>query len=208
MPERPHGGFHDGFRTVERAQFLLEIEAERLAATCVHDVGGLAAGAEEPCDALALSDGRVGEGEMRLGIQALAVHDQGDVVHVDGLAREGPLDEGLQVDPRFAPDVEEGAAERIPVLVPQDGPVGFVVEQRQRGAPNGEHGLLGAEHDPDQRPQGDGPGARGAQRRARPIEGAHAPDHRVGAMEGVLIRHRHPVSTSPSRLRLRTATRR
>jgi hypothetical protein len=66
------------------------------------------ADAEEAVDvALFTPYGRVGEGEVRFLPKPIALYPQLDVVHLDGLATIGLLDDLNQVISNFLPDPKE-----------------------------------------------------------------------------------------------------
>ena len=124
---------------------------------------------------------------MRLRRQPLALDDEHDVVHVGRLAGQGPLDERHEVAARLCPDVQKRPAEGVAVLRTENSAVGIIVEKRQALAPDGEHRLLGGEHDANQRLQRRRPCLDRAQRRPGPIDGAHPAAQVAAAVEdGVL----------------------
>ncbi|ACG78003.1 conserved hypothetical protein [Phenylobacterium zucineum HLK1] len=158
-----------------------------------HPAGGLDAGAEHaPHRAGLVGQGTVGEGEEgRLGI-AVALHQEGQVLLPDALAVERRADQGLQVGPDLGPDLLEPQAEGGGVPGAQDRRVGVVVDEGELGAPGDEHRLLGVQHHRRGGPQGLGPGGGVAERRARPVVGAHERAHRPAALEEARNRHRTP----------------
>ena len=63
------------------------------------------------------------------------LHDEGDMIHVNGFACIGPLDDRQEVVADLGPHVEERSAERGRVLAGEDLGVGVVVEQRPFRSP-------------------------------------------------------------------------
>ena len=82
---------------------------------------------------------------------SLTIQQEREVIHVDRLARQRALDQRQQILLHFSPYVHERCAKRGVVLRAKKQAVGVVVEQRQLGTPGCEHGLLGTQHDADER---------------------------------------------------------
>ena len=121
---------------------------------------------------------------MRLLRVALAAHHEGDVVHVDGLAGIGSRDDGNEVGADLVPDVEEVATERVGVLGDQDLGVRVVVEERALRPPCDEHGLVGREHQVEERLERLRPALHRAERRLGPRVSAQALSHLAVTGEG------------------------
>jgi hypothetical protein len=140
-----------------------------------HDLGGdVGAGAEEACDGPRfVPHGRIGEGEMRFLRIALPLHDEGDVVHVDRMPGIGLLDDGPEVVADLGPHVQERPAQGRRMFPREDLRVGIVVEKGGFGPPGDEHGLGGSEHHAHEGLETVRPGLGRAERRARPVVGAH-----------------------------------
>ena len=126
---------------------------------------------------------RVGEGPRLLRV-ALAADHEGDVVHVDGLAGIGSRDDGNEVGADLVPDVEEVATERVGVLGDQDLGVRVVVEERALRPPCDEHGLVGREHQVEERLERLRPALHRAERRLGPRVSAQALSHLAVTGEG------------------------
>ena len=147
-----------------------------------HLAGDLVAGTEEAGDLPGLvAHGGVGEAEMRLLQIAATLHEEGDVVHVDGVARIGPLDDRHEVGTDLLPHLQKVAPQRCGMLRRQDLGVGIVVEQRALRPPGDEHGLVGRQHDADQRLQRRRPVLRRPEARPGPGERTQAFAHHAAA---------------------------
>jgi hypothetical protein len=138
----------------------------------------LGAGADEARNgATLIAHRRVGEGEVRLLRIAAPLHDEGNVVHVDGLTAIGLLDDGQEVSADLVPDLQEVAAQGGRMLTHEDLGIGIVVEQRAFQPPSDEHRLVRTQHHADQRFEPVRPAVRCAERRRCPVVGSDERTH-------------------------------
>lgn len=84
---------------------------------------------------------------------AVPVQHKCDVVHVDRLTGERLINDRRQIVTNLRPHIEEGAAERLRVLGPEDLGVGVIVEKGSLTPPGDEHRLLGRKKNAHQRAQ-------------------------------------------------------
>jgi hypothetical protein len=122
---------------------------------------------------------------MRLLRVSSALHDEGDVIHVDRLARIGLLDNRQEVCPNLVPDSEEVTTQGSRMLAREDLHIGIVVEQRALRPPGDEHGLVRPQHDPDKGFEALRPPFGRANRRRRPVVRPHERAHLPAAREKV-----------------------
>jgi hypothetical protein len=117
-----------------------------------HPRGRLRAGAEHAGHPSAFVAHRgVAEGESGLLRVAVAVHDEGDILHMRRLAGIGARQDRLDLVPDVGPELIERPAERRRVARPAHCRVAVVVEGRVLGPPHDQHGLLRDKRDADQR---------------------------------------------------------
>ena len=194
----------------DEARRLLEQPREALALGMhlparPHRGGGLRAGAEHARDRAVLDPHRrVTEGEVGLLRVAVAMHREGDVIHMRGLARIGPRQDRPNLVPDVVPHLVEGLAQRARMASAAHRCVAVIVEGDVRLAPDDQHGLLRAEHHADQSLERRRPRLRAPERRRRPVDPS---DQRAGLAAAVeeegpvahAVRLRHDGCRPPER---------
>ena len=126
---------------------------------------------------------RIGEGEPRLFVVALAIHHERQVLAIDRLACHGRIDQRADVRPDLRPDVVKAPAQGARMLGAKDLGVRVVVEEAERVSPRDEHREPRLKKEPDDRSQRLRPGFRGAKRRFRPVVRTHQCTHGAASVQ-------------------------
>ncbi len=202
------GAFHDVGQELALRERLVHPALERLVqlaqgALGKHPSGRLRARTEHSGDLAALvAQRRIGEGEPRLFVVALAIHHEWQVLAIDRLACHGRIDQRADVRPDLRPDVVKAPAQGARMLGAKDLGVRVVVEEAECVSPRDEHRETRLKKEPDDRSQRLRPGFRSAQRRFRPVVGTHQCTHRAASVQELdgpvdrwqsWLEHHHPL---------------
>ena len=164
---------------VDQAESFLEKIPEIMqrfeAALADHAPGRFGNSGENAADfAGFVEDGAVGEGEVRLLLEAGPVHEEQQVLGPGGpLGAQDFVVEGADDGPDFAPALRTALAQRPRVLIAEDRAVAVVVELDGVRAPPEEHGKGRAQADIECGAQALGPALDGAKGCRRPIHRLH-----------------------------------
>ncbi len=155
-----------------------------------HLAGGFSAGAENSANrAFVVAHRRIGKLVPGVLGKAIPFHHQMETFVIGCLTRERAVDQRRKVGPDFRPDLAEGQAERMRVLRAEDRDVAVVIEEGEFGSPGAKHRVARIDHQFDHRAQRLRPPGRVADRRRRPVVGAHPLAHFAAALEERKIAH-------------------